>query len=151
MRTLIKSNGNKTTFPTVPTLFDDLFMRDLFDWPVNKLNQKQSIPAVNIHETDKIFVVDMAVPGMERKDFKVELDNGWLKISADKSINKEEDDKAYSRKEFSYYSFERSFQLPDNMVVQDKISAKYKDGILSIEIPKSEQAILKPIKQIKIS
>lgn len=151
MRTLVKSNGDKTLFPTVPSLFDDFFMRDLFDWPVTRSAQKQSVPAVNIHETDKDFIVEMAAPGMERKDFKVELDNGWLKISADKSVNKNEEEKEYSRKEFGYYSFQRSFQLPDNMVVQDKISAKYKDGILCIEIPKSEQALLKPVKQIKIS
>ncbi|NND78253.1 MAG: Hsp20/alpha crystallin family protein [Flavobacteriales bacterium] len=151
MKTLVRTNGNPAKFPSVPKLFDDLFMRDLFDMPLGTFRTKPSIPSVNISETDKNILVEMAVPGMDKKDINLELENGRLNIWADKTEEKDESSKNFTRKEYGYYSFHRSFDLPENMIDKNKISAKYKHGILSIDIPRSEQALKKSGKKIKVS
>jgi HSP20 family protein len=135
--------------PALTNLFDDFFTRDLFNWPSNS-STGTTIPKVNIYETDSEFHVEMAAPGMTRDDFKVELDNNMLTIASQKSYENVEDDKKnFQRREFSYQSFERSFNLPDSAEA-DKINTKYNDGILSLVIPKKEEAKRKPVKTIKI-
>jgi HSP20 family protein len=135
--------------PTLTNLFDDFFTRDLFNWPSNSVTGT-TIPKVNIYETENEFHVEMAAPGMTRDDFKVELDNNMLTIASQKSFENVEDDKKnFQRREFSYQSFERTFNLPDSAEA-DKINAKYNDGILSLVIPKKEEAKRKPVKTIKI-
>ncbi len=135
--------------PALTNLFDDFFTRDLFNWPSNSVTGT-TIPKVNIYETENEFHVEMAAPGMTKNDFKIELDNNMLTISSQKSYeNTEEDTKNFQRKEFSYQSFERTFNLPDSAEA-DKINAKYNDGILSLVIPKKEEAKRKPVKTIKI-
>lgn len=93
----------------------------------------------------------MAVPGMRKEDFHIELDNDTLTIHSEVSNSQEDgNNHRYSRREFSYQSFKRSFYLP-NTVEADKIKAQYKDGILSLMIPKKEEAKKKPVKTISIS
>lgn len=136
--------------PTISNFFDDFFTRDLFNWPSDS-STGTSIPKVNIYETDAEFHVEMAAPGMRKEDFNVELDNNSLTISSQKSSETEEKhEKNFQRKEFSYLSFQRTFHLPDSAEVE-KINAKYADGILSLVIPKKEEAKRKPLKTIKIS
>lgn len=152
MKSLVKSNGN--LFPTVPSLFDDFFTRDWLDsslanWRVSGA----TLPAVNVMETNDDFRIEVAAPGMKRDAFRVELDNNVLTISSEREDKNEEKDSDgnYTRREFSYQSFQRSFSLPENKVLRDKISAKYTDGILYITVPKSEEAKVKPAKQIAVS
>ncbi len=107
-------------------------------------------PSVNIIESNKDFRVELAAPGFEKKDFKVEIDNRLLTISSEKEHEMNEEDENFRRREFAYSSFSRTFQLPEE-VLADKIEAKYEGGILSLKIPKKETTILKAKKEIKIS
>ena len=152
MNSMVRSNN--TLFPTIPSLFDDFFTRDWLDsslanWKVSGA----TLPAVNVKESNDDFQIEVAAPGMTRDDFKVELDNNVLTISSEREQkNEEKDEKGnYTRREFSYQSFQRSFSLPESKVLGDKISARYSDGILYVTVPKSEDAKVKPAKQIAIS
>jgi len=132
---LVKTND--LWFPDITSLFDD-FLGNVSN---NKLSfaTGHSIPAVNIKENEKDFELEVAAPGMEKKDFKVNVENNTLVISAEKKEEKKEKNDNYSRKEFSYESFERSFTLPQDLVDDNKISAKYENGILKINIPKKAE------------
>lgn len=148
MTTLVKRNGRSALAPSV---WDNLFNPDLFNWESNFANTGNSLPAVNIKETPDNFLVEMAAPGMEKKDFKIELDGTALTISSEKQNESEEKEGAnYSRREFSYQSFYRTFHLPKEVVNADKIRAKYENGLLRLEIPKREEAKQKPIRLIDI-
>ncbi len=138
--------------PTVlPSIWDNFFDRDVFNWGSNFANTGNSMPAVNIKETPESFVVEMAAPGMEKKDFKIELDGSALTISSEKQNESEEKEgENYNRKEFSYQSFYRTFHLPKEVVNADKIQAKYENGLLRLEIPKREEAKQKPARLIDI-
>ncbi|MDW7693659.1 Hsp20/alpha crystallin family protein [Flammeovirgaceae bacterium SG7u.111] len=127
------------------SFFDDFFRRSLSGWP-NRSIEGNYVPPVNIYETNEEFHVDMAAPGMNKKDFKIELNNSTLNIQVD--IPEEEG--TFVQREFSYHSFVRSFYLP-NTVEIDKVAAKYENGILSMIIPKKEEAKRKPVKTICIS
>ena len=111
------------------------------------------MPAVNVRESNDNFLIEVAVPGMKRDDFNVELDNNILTISSTKEDNHEEKgrDGEYTRREFSYQAFQRSFSLPEAKVEGGKISAKYTDGILYVTVPKKEEAKVKPARQISVS
>ena len=109
-----------------------------------------TLPTVNVKETGKDYLVELAAPGLERKDFKVEIDNNLLSISVDKEEEKKEEGKDFTRQEFSFRSFRRSFELPENSK-PDKIDAKYVDGILKLVIPKKEITAEKPKKEIAVS
>lgn len=149
--TLTKRNGNLTN--TFPNLFDDLFSGDLFDWNNSNFSTTgTTLPAVNVKETSESFVVEMAVPGMTKEDFKVELNNNLLTISSEqKSEHEEKENDKYTRKEFSYQSFQRSFQLSREAVDADNIQAKYENGVLHLTIPKREEVKQKPSRLINIS
>lgn len=148
---LVRRNGD--LFPTMPSLFNDLFTRDLFNWGLtNNSSTNTTIPAVNIRETNDNFLVEVAAPGMNKKDFKVELDGNMLTISSEKTSERNEgEDEKYARKEFSYQSFQRTFHLPKDVVDADKIEARYQDGVLHLVIPKREEAKQKPPRMINIS
>ena len=118
-------------------------------WPISESKVGASMPAVNIHEDVNQFIIEVAVPGMEKKDFKLDLNHNVLTISAEKEEKKQDDKKKYTRREFSYTSFNRSFTLP-NSVKEEGIKASYKDGLLTISIPKKEEAKEKPPMQIEI-
>ena len=149
--TLVKRNGNLLN--PLPVLFDDFFNRDLFNWGNSNFSDTNtSIPAVNIKETVENYEVEVAAPGMSKKDFKVELDGNSLTISSERSHqNAEREDERYSRKEFSYQSFQRTFTLQKDVVDIDKIQAKYDNGLLHLLIPKKEEAKQKPPRLIQIS
>lgn len=138
--------------PTWPGFLNDFLNRDWYDW--NNQNYSltnTTLPSVNIKETENEFEVEMAAPGMKKDDFKIELNNSILTISSEKqSENETKDGKNVTRREFSYQSFSRSFTLPA-IVETDRITAKYENGILLINIPKKEEAKPKPLKQIQVS
>ncbi len=149
---IIKRN-NSDVFPFIPSLFNDVFTRDLWNWGLNNNSTTNTtIPAVNIKETKESFEVEMAAPGMNKEDFRVELDGNMLTITSEKKSEYEnKEDENYSRKEFSFQSFQRTFQLPKEVVDVDKIGAKYENGILHLVIPKKEEAKPKPARMIQIS
>lgn len=151
MGTLVKTNGN--LFPAFPSLFDDFLTRDLFDWPGSGRSNPTSVPAVNVVETDNSYELEVAAPGMEKGDFTVELENDMLVISAERRSDASEKDSEgnFTRREFNYQSFRRTFSLPERMVDGEKIKANYRDGILHIVVPKTEAARRKPKRTIKIS
>lgn len=155
MNSLIKINGTRegSIFPEFPSLFDDFVTRDFFNLPVRNAFKMGSVPAVNIRETDGAFNLEMAIPGMDKKNFKVEVENDLLTISANQENKIEEkgDDGKYTRKEFSYQSFKREFRLPENSVNESEISANYKDGILHVTVPKKETTNTKALREISIS
>lgn len=99
------------------------------------------VPAVNIEEDEKQFILEMAAPGMKKDDFKINLDNQVLTISNEQKVEKEEKKNNYTRREFVYSNFSRAFRLPKTVLV-DKIKADYKNGILMVTLPKDEKTKL---------
>ncbi len=132
----------------VNSIFDELF-----DNPVARVNSwgGSTFPAVNIKKDDGKFEIELAAPGMKKSNFNIELNEGRLTISTEKKTEKEEKNEEgnYTRREFSYTSFSKSFTLP-NEVDEEKINAKYEDGVLVVEIPQTKAEIKKP-KLIDIS
>ncbi len=144
---LIKTRKNGEQFPSV---LSDFFDTDKFfnnRWLENEF--KETIPSVNIRENGKEFNVEIAAPGFSKNDFKVSLEDNVLTISAEKKEEKKEENERYTRKEFSYNSFSRSFTVPQT-ASSEKIDAKYADGILKLCIPKKEEAKTLPKKEIKV-
>ena len=149
---IAKINNGRVSNYSMPSILDEFFNKDVFNWGNTYRNSGSSIPAVNIKETNENFVVEMAAPGMEKKDFKIELDGHTLTISSEKQdTHEEKEGESYNRKEFSYQSFYRTFHLPKDVVDADKIKAKYENGLLQLEIPKKEEAKQKPARLIDIS
>lgn len=148
---LVKRNSPIST--AWPMLLDNLFNRDAFkEGNLNFYDARTSTPAVNIKDNPEGYTLEVAAPGMSKTDFKVELDNDVLTITAEKSTETSDTDEGvYSRKEFSYQSLRRSFTFPQDIVDKEKIEAKYQDGILHITIPKKENFIRSGIRQIEIS
>ena len=150
MKALLKRNN------LFPTWTNDLFDTEgflnprLFDFSGDAFDFANRVPSVNITENEKEFKIEMAAPGLERKDFKVEVENGVLSISSEKEEERKEEKKNYTRREYSYNSFSRSFTLPDYSL-PDSINAKYENGVLNITLPKKEVTVSKPAKEIKVS
>ena len=149
--TITKRNGN--WLHHFPTLFDDLLNRDLFNWNTSNFsNTNTTIPAVNIKETGENYQVEVAAPGMTKKDFRVQLDGNVLTISSEKENGQEvNENERYISREFSYQSFLRTFTLQKDVVDADKIQARYTDGVLHLLIPKKEEAKQKPPRMIEIA
>ena len=127
----------------------DFFDKDEF-FDNNLWNKKLDEPALNIKETNEAFEIELAAPGFAKKDFEVSIDNGCLNISAESSKSKEKKEENYTRKEFSYNSFEKSIQLPDSVKEED-VKAKYKDGVLSFNLVKKEESKNHKPKKIEIA
>jgi len=136
-------------YRSFPTDWENFFGKDLMPDLFDSDNYK-SLPAVNIVEGNDDFIIEVAAPGLDKKDFKIDLENNQLTISSEKEDRTEEKNERMIRKEFRYSSFSRSFTLPET-VENDKIKAKHKDGILYVSIPKKEVAKIKPARQIEIS
>ena len=131
-----------------PLTLSDFFNEDFF--PTFNRNSG-SLPAVNIREDEKAFYLELAVPGMNKKDLRIEVKDDVLTISSEHKEEKQDESEGYRRKEFSFSSFCRSFYLPED-VNGEKIGATYKDGILNVEIPKLEEEKKKErIREINIS
>ena len=138
-------------FPTFPSFIDNFFSRDLMDWNNSNFSSTNStIPAVNILENEESFVIEVAAPGMEKENFTVNLDGDRLLISSELKKENSENEANYSRREFSYQSFQRSFTIPEGTVDGEKIMAKYTDGILKVTLPKKEEIKPKPARRIDI-
>lgn len=142
MSTLVKSNG----FPSLRSMMEDFWNTErFFDKP---LFSAETLPAVNIRETKNLYKVDVSAPGFKKDEFKITTEDGLLTISAETSAEKNEEKENYTRKEFSSSSFTRTFNLPDN-IVEDNITANYQDGLLKIELKKSDKK-LAPKKEVKV-
>lgn len=124
---------------------DDFFADDFF-------TQKASLPAMNVKENPKNFEVELAVPGFDKKDIEISMENDLLHICAEKKKEEiEENDEGYTRKEFSYNSFDRKLQLPKSVNQQKEVKATYKNGVLKLQLEKSEAAVAPSKKMIEIA
>ncbi|WP_420457660.1 Hsp20/alpha crystallin family protein [Neolewinella sp.] len=139
--------------PAMSRFLDDDW-NNLFEWRNrNYSSNTTTLPSVNVKETGDEFVVEMAAPGMKKDDFDIQLDNNMLTIRSEMSSesNEQDEDGKYSRREFSYQSFQRSFNLNNQVVDDANIQATYEDGILRLNIPKREEAKEKPARQIQVA
>lgn len=125
--------------------FDNEHFFDIFP---NELVSRT--PSVNIIENGKEFKIELSAPGLKKEDFKIDIDNSTLTIRAEKEVEQKEEKEHYTKREFSYSSFSRSFLLPDT-VNKDQVKANYEDGLLKIQIGKKEEAKQIEKKQIKVS
>lgn len=145
---LVKFNGNQNgkrgLMPTMNNVFDSIFTDGFFNEPNAKM-----VPAVNISEAVDHFNIELAAPGLQKEDFKVSLDRNLLSISVEKQEERKEEETRFTRREFSYQSFVRTFSLPDT-ADQQSINAKYENGLLKIKVAKKEEARLLT-RQIEIS
>lgn len=144
---LIKRNG--TSFPSLFTDFFDtekFFMPDFFSTKA----LRNWLPSVNITENDSEYRIELAAPGLAKDDFKIEVEEGLLTISAEKKEEKKENNERFTRREYSFGSFSRSFTLPEH-VKTENIAGKYEDGILKLVLPKTETEKKRARKEIKIS
>jgi HSP20 family protein len=132
------------------SLMDELFSDDLQVVKNKDFNKSLSNPKVNIKESDEAYVLDMAVPGFKKSDFQIGLENEKLSISAEIKVEEGKQEENFTRKEFSYASFKRTFILPET-VDESAINANYNNGILTVSIPKKEEAKPKPARTIEIS
>ncbi len=120
------------------------------DWFGGIDNFQSTVPAVNVKESEKEFELELAVPGRKKEDFNVEIDNGVMTISTEQKSENTVSDENYTRREFGYSSFKRSFTLPKT-VNADQINATYEDGVLKFVLPKKEEALPKPKRLIEIA
>ena len=143
----MKTSKKEELFPAMLTDFFDtnrFFPNHWFE------RESNNLPAVNVKEDGKQFDIEFAAPGFSKEDFKIDLDQNVLTVSAEKKQEKNEDGKRFTRREFSYNTFSRSFTLPQT-VNADKIDAKYQHGLLRLQIPKKDEVKSLPKKQIQIS
>lgn len=133
----------------VPTYWDDFFNDNFFNnFQVGTWNN--SVPAVNVEENENAYTIEVAVPGLSKNDFRIDLEDHVLTVSSEQKDEKKEEKRNYMRREFSYNSFKRSFQLPES-VDMDKIKASHEAGVLIIHLPKREEVLQKAPKQIEIN
>ncbi len=147
MSTPAKRNGSFW-----PKMVQDFFgAENPFDLDEKFFFSEKSIevPSANVIENDNEFKLELAAPGFDKKDFKVEIQDGMLNICAEKEQKSEEKKENYRKKEFSYSSIRRSFALPEN-VKDDQIDAKYEKGILNVVLPKKALQGSKPKKAVEV-
>jgi len=135
--TLVKFNNNKGANALLPG-FNDVF-ESIFNDTFFNDRMVARVPAVNISESADHFHLELAAPGLKKQDFKISLDQKVLNISVEQQNESKEDDKRFSKKEFSYTSFVRSFTLPE-VADHNRIEAAYEDGVLKVDIAKKEEA-----------
>lgn len=149
-RNFVRRNPERMgNFSTWTSFIDNLLNEDVSGMNSNNFNEGISTPKVNIKETDEAFTLEMAVPGYKKSDFVIDLENDTLSVSAEIKEAQEDSKENFTRIEFGYASFKRTFVLPET-VEESKIEATYKDGILGLHIPKKEEAKPKPARTIKI-
>ena len=143
---LIKSNKNRFPFNNILADFFDresVFNDDFF-------NLEKSLPAMNVKENDTDFEIELASPGFNKKDFEITMNDDVLEISAQKSEEEDEKEDEYTRKEFNYRSFRRSLQLPKTVDDTKNVKATYKNGILTLQLMKREEAKEKSKRTIEV-
>ncbi len=121
-----------------PSIFEDM-LRPMNEWLDERWPFSSHMPAVNVKETDKAYEIRMAAPGLEKSDFKIDVEGSLITISAEKEKTEEEKEDGFSRKEYNYNSFSRSFSIPEDTLT-DKIDANYINGELKLLLPKKEGA-----------
>ena len=129
-------------FDNFPTVFDDL---------LSGKSISGFTPSVNVSETDKNWHIEVAAPGLKKEDFKINLEKDMLTISAEMKTEEKKEEKNYSRREFSYGSFTRSFRVRENSVDAENIAARYDNGILQIDLPKKSAEAAKNTREIRIA
>ena len=129
----------------IPFLFDDFINREF------NLDKSifETLPAVNIKELDSLFQIELAVPGKSKNDFQIEIEDGLLTISSNVEERNNSDNVKFTKREFSYNNFKRTFTLPES-IDETKIDAKYFEGVLKISLPKQKESMAQPKKIIKI-
>ena len=143
------SSQSRSGFGDFFSDIDRFFNNDFFLMPMQMRRQMESsVPAVNIRDKEKEYLIEVAAPGMKKEDFNIDMEQGMLTISSQKEEEKSEDNDNFRRREYNYSSFSRSFSLPDNVKPED-IKARYEDGVLKLTVPKREERD-KPKKKIKI-
>jgi HSP20 family protein len=145
---------DRTSFPAlVNDFFDgDQWFPEFFNFDnafLKKMDLNARMPSANIIETDKGYRIELAAPGLEKKDFHIAFENGYLNIKSEKQEENKEEKEDYKRREFRYSSFSRSFKMPDNALT-DNIDAKYENGVLLLNIPKKEPLKENPKKEITV-
>lgn len=143
--TLLKRNIG--SFPAMRSLLSDFFEAE--NLKTDDFFRKEWMPAVNVSETDKGYEIEVAAPGLKKEDFNIKVEDGVLTISSEQKSEKETKDKNYTRKEFSYSSFSRSFTLPEN-AKEDDIKAVYENGVLKLVLTKNSVSVSKA-RQIAVS
>lgn len=144
---LVKWNPETSLFPSISSWMEDFFA-DNGDFLKPRI-KGVSIPAVNVTENKNAFKLEVAAPGFKKEDFKLEVKNGYLTISGEVKVEEEKKDEEYTRHEFRFDSFTRSFSLPENVKETD-IEAKYTDGILQVTLPKTKVEKEDIVKKIAI-
>ena len=146
----VSDNRNQSSLPSLSSWVDNLFESGMGTGFLSNFNTGMTLPAVNIKENADEFFLEIAVPGMKKSDFNIDVDNKILSISSEREEEHKEKEENYTRREFGYSSFKRTFTLPES-IESDKINAKYNDGILRVHLPKREEAKEKPAKRINVS
>ena len=150
MSLIRKTNGD---IPVLRSGLSDLFDIDRFfetDLPFG--SQFSKVPATNIRENDNEYTVELAAPGLEKNDFKINIENNMLNIEVQKEQETTKEEEGFTRREYNFNSFCRSFTLPEGTVNAEDIKAKYENGVLKLTLPKKEEAKKKRVKkEIKVS
>lgn len=128
--------------------FMDNFWNDS-NWLKPEYGTKFSVPAVNIKNSENEFEIELAAPGLKKEDFNIEVEENVLKLSVNKSAENLEEKENYTRKEFSYFNFQRSFALPKDLVDVENVQATYADGILKVLLPKQKE-LKESVKKITV-
>ena len=142
----------RTSDRLYPSFLNHFFNGDVMDFNNAGFSaDNTTLPAVNIFENEDQIQIEVAAPGMNKEDFKVDLENNRLTVSAEKEEEKNESNDRYTRREFRYSSFRRQFNVPVETINGDRIQAAYKDGILTLTLPKREELKPKPARIIEIN
>ncbi len=131
----VRYHSLKPYAPSFSSFFDDFFTKNISEFVGH--DYKSSIPAINILEDEDHYTIELAAPGLQKSDFNIKVENNHLVVSVEKDSDQEANLASYRRQEFSYYKFQRKFFLPKG-IKKDKINASYDAGILSVNLPKSE-------------
>ncbi|MES1223180.1 MAG: Hsp20/alpha crystallin family protein [Bacteroidota bacterium] len=136
----MSANTQMKKWEPMPTFFDNFF-RPWNDWFNSDVSwgKQLRVPAANVSENKDEYLVSIAAPGMKKEDFNIDVNGNMVTISCEKKEKKEENENNYTRREYNYSSFSRSFTLPDE-VNKEKIDARYEDGLLKLSLPKKEEA-----------
>ncbi len=146
--TLVKFK--RPRLPWYDSMFSDLLGTDRLLTDDFFMESRRWIPSMNVKETKKTFEIDIAAPGFDKKDFNVSIDNGILEISAENKKEMEKKTEDFTRREYNYSSFQRSFTLPENVNEKEEIDATYKNGILKLVLNKLKEVEITPKKVIEV-